>query len=69
MSVPGEGTDFREIAATLPSEWNAGPGRPLTLSVFADGRVRIDALVVVPLADELPPPPPEPWKPASSGAE
>lgn len=58
-----------EVATTLPSDWNAGPGRGLTLSVFADARVRIEALVVVPLADELPPPPPEPWKPASRREE
>jgi arylsulfatase A-like enzyme len=35
------------------------------LIVTASPEVAIDALAVVPLADELPPPPPEPWRPAA----
>ncbi len=61
------GQTATEVAVTLPAEWKTGAGRPLSLSVFADQKVRVEALVAVPLADELPPPPPKPWK-ASDGA-
>jgi hypothetical protein len=64
-ATPGQ--TATEVAVTLPAEWKTGAGRPLSLSVFADQKVRVEALVAVPLADELPPPPPKPWK-ASDGA-
>ncbi len=65
LTVPGGGP--HEVAITLPAEWKARPGHALSLSVFADQRVRVAALVAVPLADELPPPPPEPWKASRGG--
>jgi hypothetical protein len=37
-------------------------GRAVELVVFAESHVTVEGLAVVPLADELPPPPPEPWK-------
>ncbi len=69
LTVPPGDSKAREIAAIVPSDWKAGPARQLSLSVFADSRVRIEALAAVPLADELPPPPPEPWKPAAAQNE
>jgi hypothetical protein len=64
----GAGQTANEVAVTLPAEWKTGPGRPLSLSVFADQSVKVEALVAVPLADELPPPPPKPWKPTDGAA-
>ncbi|MFO0570884.1 MAG: sulfatase-like hydrolase/transferase [Polyangiaceae bacterium] len=47
----------------LPASLGAKPGRLLRLVVFADENVAVESLAVVPLSDELPPPPPEPWRP------
>lgn len=52
-----------EVAVTLPDAWRARPGHPFPLALFADQNVEVEALALVPLADELPPPPPEPWQP------
>jgi arylsulfatase A-like enzyme len=52
-----------EIHAPLPAELGAKPGQPLELVVFADRHVELEAIALVPLADELPPPPPGPWQP------
>lgn len=53
----------REVYATLPEDVDAKGGRPLRLVVRADRDVAVRALAVVPLADEVPPPPPKPWAP------
>lgn len=50
-----------EVSATLPPSLGVAPGRQVELVVFAERHVRISSLAVVPLADELPPPPPVPW--------
>jgi hypothetical protein len=52
-----------EVSATLPDSLGVRPGRAVELVVFAERSVTLDGLVVVPLANELPPPPPEPWSP------
>lgn len=52
-----------EVAMTLPAAWRAKPGHPFPLALFADQNVEVEAVALVPLADELPPPPPEPWRP------
>jgi hypothetical protein len=50
-----------EQVTTLPPELGAGPA-VLRLSVMPSHEVAVDAIAVVPLSDELPPPPPEPWR-------
>jgi hypothetical protein len=50
-----------EVNGVLPKSLGAAPRRPLQLVVFADSGAEIEAIAAVPLADELPPPPPEPW--------
>jgi len=57
----------QEVFATLDPALGARPGRPLELVIVGDRRVKILAVAVVPLADELPPPAPEPWKPGQGG--
>ncbi len=52
-----------EVSGTLPASMGAHAGRAIRLVVFADRQVNLDALALVPLADELPPPAPKPWKP------
>ena len=50
-----------EACATLPAKL-AAQGDELRLVVVTSPNVAIEALAVVPLSDELPPPPPEPWQ-------
>lgn len=55
-------SDFRQVHAVLPQEFSAKPGFPLSLAVYAPEGVEIRALAVVPVRDEIPPPPPEAWE-------
>ncbi len=50
-----------ELHAVLPKSLGARPRRSIELVLFADRNVEIEAIALVPLADELPPPPREPW--------
>ncbi len=65
LAVP-PGKTAHVIARTLPEALHAKPGKPLNIVVFADHHLIVEALAAVPLADELPPPPPTPWKPADA---
>ncbi|MEZ4446525.1 MAG: sulfatase-like hydrolase/transferase [Polyangiaceae bacterium] len=55
----------RELYATLPTAVSdrIEPGDHGDFVVYATQNVEVLALVVVPLAEEVPPPPPEPWTP------
>ncbi|MCL4748734.1 MAG: sulfatase-like hydrolase/transferase [Myxococcales bacterium] len=59
----------RELYVTLPESLGAKPGRPVTLVVLSDEHVAVESVAVVPLADELPAPPPKPWKPGDPPAD
>jgi hypothetical protein len=54
-----------ERYATLPAavEKEVGPGDHVDFVVYATQNMEVAAVLVVPLSDELPPPPPEPWTP------
>ena len=54
---------WSEIAGFLPAEFGAKAGHHLAIEVFAPSDVEISAIAAVPLREDLPPPPPEPWKP------
>ncbi|HOU94268.1 MAG TPA: hypothetical protein PLU22_24625, partial [Polyangiaceae bacterium] len=64
LPVPA-GTEPVEVHAVLPDSLRAAPGKGLTLVVYAERDVTVNALATVPLSDELPPPAPEPWVPRS----
>jgi arylsulfatase A-like enzyme len=51
-----------EVAAPVPATLGLRPATSAELVVYASTGVTLDALSVVPLADELPPPAPKPWK-------
>jgi arylsulfatase A-like enzyme len=51
-----------EVAATVPAAVGLRPGVSAEVIVYASTGVSLQAIAFVPLADELPPPPPEPWK-------
>ncbi|MBK7582809.1 MAG: sulfatase-like hydrolase/transferase [Myxococcales bacterium] len=59
----------RELHALLPKSMGAAAGRPVVLVVFSDENVAVESLAVVPLADELPPPAPKPWKPGDDSGD
>ena len=61
------GPDLTELVRTLPEAFGARPGYPLRLAVFAEGGVEIQSLAVLPLREEVPPPPPEPWEQQTAG--
>jgi hypothetical protein len=52
-----------EVYATLPPSLGVRPGISTELILFASRNVAVEALALVPLADELPPPAPKPWNP------
>ncbi|MBX3181513.1 MAG: sulfatase-like hydrolase/transferase [Polyangiaceae bacterium] len=64
LEVPA-GSEPAEVWARLSDDVGAAPGRPIRLVVFAERQVQVLGLALVPLADELPPPPPEPWEPGA----
>ncbi len=53
-----------EAFATLPRTVAVRPGEFGDFVVYATQNVEVAACAVVPLSDELPPPPPEPWVPS-----
>jgi arylsulfatase A-like enzyme len=52
----------KQVYATLPESMQIRPGQSARVVVFADRYVEIQALALLPLADELPPPAPQPWQ-------
>lgn len=61
LSIPS-GPEPLEVYGTLPDSVGARPGHRQRFTLFADRSVTVEAMALVPLADELPPPPPKPWK-------
>ncbi len=66
LEIPASGKPV-EVAGVLPASMHAKAGHAIQLVVFADRQVVLQALALVPLADELPPPAPKPWKPGRDG--
>jgi hypothetical protein len=60
LSVP-PASEPVEIAATLPESFGAKAAMRATFLLYAERGIEVETLAVVPLADELPPPPPKPW--------
>ena len=65
IRVPG-GDAIQEVSALAPSGLGLAPGRSVEVVVFAERQVTLEAIAAVPLADELPPPAPEPWRSADA---
>ena len=70
LTIPSTGAPV-EVAVALPESLGAAPGRAVELVLFAERHVKVEGLVLVPLSDELPPPPPKAWAPTEpdGGAE
>ncbi len=67
LEVPATG-EYVEVHRKVPAELGAKPGRGYYCVIFADHNVEIEAVALVPLSDELPPPAPEPWSPEDAAA-
>ena len=52
-----------EIYLPVPSTFHWAEGRAVAADVLATTGIRVEGLAVLPLAPELPPPPPAPWLP------
>ncbi len=66
LAVPAVDTPV-EVFATLPATVRVKPGEMGDFVVYATQNVEVLACAVVPLAEELPPPPPEPWTSVDDG--
>lgn len=55
----------RQLALELPAPLGLRAGAGATLALWQSEQAEITAIAVVPLADEIPPPPPEPWTPGA----
>jgi arylsulfatase A-like enzyme len=67
FSVPAKSSDL-ELSALVPPEMALRPGLAVEVRVLSTTSVRVDAIAVVPLSDEIPAPPPEPWRPGEDGS-
>ncbi len=64
LTLPvGSSEEIVEVFATLPETLDVHPGKQATLVFYGTQPVTLEACALVPLRDELPPPPKEPWKP------
>lgn len=64
LAIP-PGISPRDLFGTLPAAAAVRPGEHVELVVYATQNVEVTACALVPLSDELPPPPPEPWTPTA----
>ncbi|WP_437873009.1 sulfatase-like hydrolase/transferase [Sorangium sp. So ce363] len=67
LAIP-PGSEPTEAFATLPPAAGAQAGNYGDFVVYATQNVEVSACAVVPLSDEIPPPPPAPWSPGEAGA-
>lgn len=60
LSVPPS-TEPLELTAQLPASFGARAALRASFLLYAERGVEVETLALVPLSDELPPPPPKPW--------
>lgn len=60
LSVPPTSEPL-ELFATLPDSFGARAALRASFLLYAERGIEVETLAVVPLSDELPPPPPKPW--------
>jgi len=61
LSVPPS-ADPLELTAQLPDSFGAKAALRASFLLYAERGVEVETLALVPLSDELPPPPPKPWQ-------
>ncbi len=60
LTVPPS-TEPLELTATLPQSFGARASLRAAFLLYAERGIDVETLALVPLSDELPPPPPKPW--------
>jgi HEAT repeat protein len=68
IPVP-EKVEAAELHRPVPRDFHWGQGNSINIDLLATSGVRVEALAVVPLAEELPLPPPQPWMPDREPAQ
>jgi arylsulfatase A-like enzyme len=58
-------SEAAEFAVDTPDSWNVAAAQTMALTVSVPDAAELEAVAVVPLADELPAPPKEPWTPSA----
>lgn len=61
LTVP-PGPDPQELWARLPDSFGARAALRASFLLYAERGIEVETLALVPLSDELPPPPPKPWQ-------
>jgi len=61
LSVPPS-VEALELSAALPRSFGARAALRGTFLLYAERGIDVETLALVPLSDELPPPPPKPWQ-------
>jgi arylsulfatase A-like enzyme/stage V sporulation protein SpoVS len=64
VSLPSQ-TEAAEIMMETTESWGVSAGQTMAVSVSVPEAAELEAVAVVPLADELPAPPKEPWTPSA----
>jgi hypothetical protein len=67
FELPPNQSEAVERSLDIPASWGLRAGRAVRLIAQVQPGVELEALAVLPLQDEIPPPEAEPWKPADSG--
>ncbi len=61
LSVPPS-PDIQELSARLPDSFGAKAALRASFLLYAERGIEVETIALVPLSDELPPPPPKPWQ-------
>lgn len=59
------GTEWQQLRVVLPPDLGARPGYQLSLAFYGESGIELAAAVALPVREEVPPPPPEPWQESS----
>jgi hypothetical protein len=60
LTVPPS-NETLELSARLPDSFGARAALRASFLLYAERGIAVETLALVPLSDELPPPPPKPW--------
>jgi hypothetical protein len=65
LSVPPS-PEPQEVSAVLPDNFGVKAALRASFVLYAERGIEVETLALVPLSDELPPPPPKPWQPRAT---
>jgi arylsulfatase A-like enzyme len=65
LSVPPS-PEPQELSARLPDSFGVKAALRASFLLYAERGIKVETVALVPLSDELPPPPPKPWQPRAT---